>query len=158
MKWLPLNESSAPAVFHAKFHEAFDMVSCTIFAAKLGRCGLNDWNTTGVIDWLDCQAQRITVAQKLVKANYKYCLTPEESYQLQHAHLQPSAPWNGTHNQKAHTGHQTGGVLDNAGWQSCHPEEMTSWRKHTKNFLKLDQGKNQSPVPGTKPPLAKAVE
>lgn len=50
MKLLPLNERSSPAVFHAKFHEAFYMVSHTTFAAKPGRCEPNDRYTTRVMD------------------------------------------------------------------------------------------------------------
>lgn len=63
-----------------------------------------------------------------------------------------------TYKQKAHRG-QTGGVLDK--WVLELPfRKNDKLEKHTKNFMKCNQGKTQGPGSGTKPPqpLALVVE
>lgn len=79
------------AAFHANSNEVFDIVS---LVAKERRHGLSmaEYNMGEGPTAQSGSKNNGQWFQSFLGANYKYCLTPQECYQLQHTcHLQPSA-------------------------------------------------------------------
>ncbi|CAM5082207.1 unnamed protein product, partial [Natator depressus] len=56
-----VDEGKAMDVLFLDFSKAFDMVSHSILASKLKKCGLDEWTIRWIESWLDCQAQRVVI-------------------------------------------------------------------------------------------------
>ncbi|CAM4582790.1 unnamed protein product [Lepidochelys kempii] len=56
-----MDERKAVDVLFLDFSKAFDMVSYSILAIKLKKCGLDEWTLRWIESWLDCRAQQVVI-------------------------------------------------------------------------------------------------
>ncbi|CAM5088591.1 unnamed protein product [Eretmochelys imbricata] len=56
-----MDEGTAVDVLFLDFSKAFDMVSHSILAIKLKKCGLDEWTIRWIESWLDCRAQQVVI-------------------------------------------------------------------------------------------------
>ncbi|CAM5078510.1 unnamed protein product [Eretmochelys imbricata] len=56
-----VDEGKAVDVLFLDFSKAFDMVSHSILASKLKKCGLDEWTIRWIESWLDHRAQRVVM-------------------------------------------------------------------------------------------------
>ncbi|CAM5163348.1 unnamed protein product, partial [Natator depressus] len=56
-----VDEGKAEDVLFLDFSKAFDMVSHSILASKLKKCGLDEWTIRWIESWLACWAQWVVI-------------------------------------------------------------------------------------------------